>query len=166
MTQSSYESCHTFTTAYKTQTKGKGKVYNTSSPTLLLQYSNILFLKQQFNEWTKDEQLKQLNLEVNWLLGVQDTVERALDKKPINETLLKAQQNLVEGLDNPIWHSVQTKHNLGRTTLSATQQNTPSLFTLPLPSLQRQESYREPLLKDSSSEPELPTFTSEELTRQ
>ncbi len=57
-------------------------------------------MKQQFNEWTKDKQLKQLELEVDRLIGVQGTVERALDKKPTDKTLLKTQQNLVEGIDS------------------------------------------------------------------
>ena len=61
-TYSSYESCHTFTTAYQTWSKWKEKVYDTSSPSLLLQYPNIIFTKKEFDKWTEEQQLEQLNL--------------------------------------------------------------------------------------------------------
>ncbi len=95
-------------------------------------------MRNEFDKWSKEEQLKQIDIETDQLFDVQSAIERAIEKDS-SENLIKAQRNVREGIDRLTRQNVLLKHNLGNQPLLATQQNTPSTSALPL--LRRQESY-------------------------
>ncbi len=84
--------------ANQTQSKGKGKIYNTSSPTLLFEYSKITFTRQEYDKWLKERKLRELDKEIDQLTNTQIAIKTAQEKKS-SEEFIRAFQHIREGID-------------------------------------------------------------------